>query len=402
MVKLKHEYIENTNPVKIFYIHECYLDDGSAQATHISELINNFPDTIIAHCIGPGPNNCINNYIKLPKVTPKPGQSIALRILWHALNEIMELGYILLLIHRYRPDIFIIRPSIYISPLVLSKIFNIPIILEINGLGVAERSISSERKTSYSIDNIIEKKMFKSSKKLIVVSPGIKHGLAKIYCLSLDKFITISNGVNTKLFRISNSEACKKEINLKLNFKYICFVGSFAPWHGLEHLVKAAPLILEKSPNTKFILIGDGRTKDSIKKSINELKLNNNFIFFDTVPHKKIPIYINACDVCVILKRKDIPGSPLKLREYMACGKPVVATKSPDFNILSENFAGILVDPENIIELSNAIIELLQNKDLCDNMGKNGRKCVVECYSWSKVASRVADVCYEVFINNKS
>lgn len=397
-----HEYTDNTNHVNLFYIHDGYINCGSAQATHISELINNFPDNFKLHCIGPGPDRFVKNYIKIPRIVPKYDQSMFLKILRHALDESLELSYLIILILRFRPDLFVIRNGIFISPFILSKIFNIPIILEINGLGVAERSISSEHKMLYSITNIIEKLMFKSSKRLIVVSSGIKHGLVDLYNLNLDKIITISNGVNTKLFTILNSEACKKEINLNLDSNYICFVGSFAPWHGLDHLVKAAPLILEKFPNTKFILVGDGRTKDSIKKSIDELKLNNDFIFVGTVPHKKIPIYINACDVCVILKRKDIPGSPLKLREYMACGKPVIATKSPDFNILSENFAGILVDPENIIELSNAIIELLQNKVLCDNMGKKGRKCVVECYSWSKVASRVASVCYEVFMDNKS
>ena len=400
MVKPTNKYTDKTNHISLFYIHDANIKEGSAQATHIVELINNFPDNIKAHCIGPDPNHPVDNYIKLPKVVAKPDRSIALKILWQALNEIMELGYLLLLIRRYRPDIFIVRSGIQIFPFISSKIFGIPIVLEINGLGVAERSISSGNKIFYRIVFLIEKKMFNSAKKLIVVSPGIKNALAEINNLNLDKFITISNGVNIELFTILNSEASKKKINLDINYKYVCFIGSFAPWHGLEHLVKAAPLILENIPNTKFILVGDGITKDSIKKLIDELKLNNDFIFFDTVPNKEIPIYINASDVCVILKRKDIPGSPLKLREYMACGKPVVATKSPDFNILCENFAGILVDPENSIELSNAIMDLLRNKDLCESMGKNGRNCVIECFSWSKVASRVANVCSEALKDN--
>jgi glycosyltransferase involved in cell wall biosynthesis len=91
-------------------------------------------------------------------------------------------------------------------------------------------------------------------------------------------------------------------------------------------------------------------------------------------------------------KKKDIPGSPLKLWEYMACGKPVIATNTEDFKVLEGYNAGILVDPEKPEEVADAITTLLKNKDLREEMGNNGRRYVVENRSWGAVAGEVEKV----------
>jgi glycosyltransferase involved in cell wall biosynthesis len=150
---------------------------------------------------------------------------------------------------------------------------------------------------------------------------------------------------------------------------------------------------LETQP--KFLLVGDGPMKEQIVQRVNDLHLTDNFIFIERVPYEEVPKYVNAFDVCVILKKKDIPGSPLKLWEYMACGKPVIATNTEDFKALEKYNAGILVDPEKPEEVADAIISLLKNKELMEEMGKNGRKYVVENRSWEAVARRVEKVMKE-------
>ena len=76
--------------------------------------------------------------------------------------------------------------------------------------------------------------------------------------------------------------------------------------------------------------------------------------------------------------------------------KVSVIPKKPLKNLLEESNAGIVVPPENPQELADAIIKLLQNKELREKMGKNGRKYVVENHSWESVAKRVAEVCEQV------
>jgi glycosyltransferase involved in cell wall biosynthesis len=122
-------------------------------------------------------------------------------------------------------------------------------------------------------------------------------------------------------------------------------------------------------------------------------------IFTGTVPYPKVPLYLNASDVCVapfVAGRNERMGvSALKMCEYMACEKPVVASRISGLEILEDNNAGILVEPESPSKLAQAILTLLQSKELRAQMGKNGRKYVVKNQSWENVARRIAGVFQE-------
>lgn len=85
--------------------------------------------------------------------------------------------------------------------------------------------------------------------------------------------------------------------------------------------------------------------------------------------------------------------SPLKLCEYLACGKPVIASRISGLEVLEEENCGFLVNPEDPQALAIRIIELLRNPELRHKMGENGRKYVVENRSWESVAKKVAQVC---------
>ena len=91
-------------------------------------------------------------------------------------------------------------------------------------------------------------------------------------------------------------------------------------------------------------------------------------------------------DVCVApfirVRNERIGLSPLKIYEYLACGKPVVASDIKGIgDLLRNSNAGIGVKPEDPVELANAIIKLLKNEKLRGKMGKNGRKIVINNYN---------------------
>jgi glycosyltransferase involved in cell wall biosynthesis len=289
------------------------------------------------------------------------------------------------------------QSGLNISPLIISKIFRIPFFVEANE---SLRSQSTMLSDTYNISKLqlriaylSEKINYKYSTKIFAVAEGVKYGIIKSYHISPEKVIVIQNGADTELFKPFNAKKMPLSFNYNINCKYIGFVGSFAPWQGLEYLVNSAPLVLSEFPNVKYVLVGNGALYRKIIELVNELGLKDNFIFVDTVPHEEIPKYINIFDVCVIFKDKDIPSSPLKLAEYMACGKPVIATNSEDFKILKKFNAGILVDPENSEEVRRAIITLLKDDSLRFNMGINALNYVVENRSW-KIAAQ--NIFYEI------
>ena len=242
------------------------------------------------------------------------------------------------------------------------------------------------------------KKALGFSDRIIAVTPGIKANLEKLYSIPGEKIVVVSNGANTSLFRPLEQEACRKELGLNSGIPYACFVGNLAPWQGVEYLVKAAPSILSRFPECRFLIVGDGIMKNELIELSKEFGVENRFIFTGVVAYERVPLYINASDACVapfiIARNAKIGLSPLKLYEYMACGKPVVASNiSGVSDALEASEGGIPVLPENPGELAEAILKLLANPDLRTKLGSKGLSYVTENYSWYSVAKQVDRVC---------
>jgi glycosyltransferase involved in cell wall biosynthesis len=245
---------------------------------------------------------------------------------------------------------------------------------------------------------LILKKALEFSDRIIAVTPGIKTNLESAYQIPGEKIIVVSNGANTSLFKPLEQNACRKELGLEYRTPYLCFVGNLAPWQGVEYLVKAAPLILSRYPECRFLIVGDGVMKNELLSLSKELGIADRFIFTGVVAYDHVPVYINASDICIapfILARNAKIGlSPLKLYEYMACGKPVIASSiSGVADALEASEGGISVPPENPEALAEAISELLENRELGVKMGSKGLSYVTENYSWYSVAKQVDRVC---------
>ena len=392
------ELQETVNEMKVDMLYDLQLEGHGAVTTHTMELFENLKK------IG----NEVDLFVPAKPKDAAPYKQASISLLpilniplLHGVSYqlVLFFYYLLYLIKHTKPDVIYARISMLtISPLMLSKLLKIPYVVEINGLGIDEMKLSNTSKLLIQLYKINEKLNYKHAKKIVAVTQGVKEGIKELYNIPDDKIAVIENGANTDLFRPMNREKARKELKIDDNCKYIGFSGAFSRWHGLEDLVKSAPLILKEVENTKFLLVGDGELKGQIVQTVSDLNLTDKFIFINRVPYEEVPKYVNAFNVCVILKNKDIPGSPLKLWEYLACGKPVVATNTQDFKALEEYNAGVLVDPEKTEEVADAIITLLKNKDLREEMGKNGRKYVVENRSWESVAREVEKVMKEAVL----
>jgi glycosyltransferase involved in cell wall biosynthesis len=292
------------------------------------------------------------------------------------------------------------------------------IIYELNGIPEDEKSLfkmkpaelsNSEKQEIFSFSDyyfssqtklkfFILKKALNLADKIIAVTPGIKANLERDYNIPGEKIVIVSNGANTSLFKPLDQEICKKELGLDPKLFYICFVGNLAPWQGIEYLVKAAPLILARFPQCRFLIVGDGVMKPELLKLSRELGVENRFIFTGVVAYDHVPFYINASDICVapfiVARNAKIGLSPLKLYEYMACKKPVVASDiSGVSDVLKASEGGFAVVPENPSALAEAILKLLESPDSRIKLGSKGLSYVTENYSWYNVAKQVEGVC---------
>jgi glycosyltransferase involved in cell wall biosynthesis len=327
-------------------------------------------------------------------------------LLWNLLKEVRLFLVALGTALRHKPDLVYRRHSIFNAECVLAKLFKVPLIEEVNGI-VVDEAKTSGRASRFSLRIIdrIERLNLRQADKIIVVTSKLKDLLRNDYKILEDKIVVIKNGANTKLFQPMDTTKARKELNLSQSNNYICFVGLLWQVQGVEYLIKVMPRILEECPNTQLLIVGYGPTKDELVKLAKGIGVSDWIIFTGMVSYNKVPLYINASNICVapfIRERNEKSGvSPLKIYEYAACEKAIVTSKLPGLEFIEQHKLGILVEPDSPDELAAAIMKLLREPELRRQMGENGRKYVVKDHSWESVARKVAEVCEQAIEERK-
>ena len=287
--------------------------------------------------------------------------------------------------------------------ILIAKLARCPVVTEINGSFSDEHGPNKTviHKLINNILRYISNQSILHSDQIVTVTLNLKKMIQDELNISSEKIIVITNGANLKLFHPAQKNLSCERLGLPGDFNYICFVGSLVSYQGVEHIIQAAPSILATFPDTRFLIVGDGPMKNEWVQLSHGIKVLDKFIFTGKVPYEKIPLYINASEICVVYKKPFKSGfSPLKLYEYMACGKPVVASNVDGFEILEQLKAGSLVKPEDANELAKAIIKLLKDRQLREIMGRNGIE-YVKTQSWEAVTRKVEKVCEGVISRYK-
>src|ERR1700716_840038 len=161
---------------------------------------------------------------------------------------------------------------------------------------------------------------------IVVVSPAFKDHLIRYWNVPPAKISVVENGVETDVFRL-DPEAMEVRKQLKLEDRFlICYIGTMGNAHGLETLIAAAEELKTALPNAAFLLIGEGAEKERIIDLASRRRLAN-IQFLGQQPRERIPAYVSAADVClVMLKKTELFKTVIqtKLLEYMACERPVI------------------------------------------------------------------------------
>ncbi|MGA2356099.1 MAG: glycosyltransferase family 4 protein, partial [Terriglobales bacterium] len=159
--------------------------------------------------------------------------------------------------------------------------------------------------------------------------------------------------------------------------------------HGLETLMDAAEELQTALPDAMFLLIGEGAERDRIVELAAARRLSN-VRFLGQQPRERIPAYISAADVCLVMLRKAELFKtviPTKILEYMACERPVViAVDGQARQIVEQAGAGVFVEPENSKALVQTIQQLAGDPAKRKQMGLKGRNYIVNNFSREKTA----------------
>jgi len=164
-----------------------------------------------------------------------------------------------------------------------------------------------------------------------------------------------SHGVDHELFRPTDRESARDDVGIGDDDPdlVVGFVGSFKPYHELEVLVRAVARLAADGVDVRLLLVGTGPAESAVRDLVAGLALRERTTFAGFVEHGSVPTYVVACDVLYGVIDPDHVGHPMKIYEYLACGRPVVAYDDPELSFVSRNDLGALVQsvsPETVAQ----------------------------------------------------
>lgn len=295
-----------------------------------------------------------------------------------------------------RPDVIYIRLSAgMVAPLVWSGIIGIPLFVEVNGIIGLEYLMGQNQvrdiRTWLKVQRIriVESLNLKEATGIVFVTDKLKEYYTQQYRIPQEKATVIRNGVDLEIFRPMDKQQSRCQIGVPEGPPLVGFVGSLAPWQGVDDAIWAMKILKERSVPCRLLIVGQGTEEARLRALVRELRVSDRVTFTGAVDLEVVPLYISACDFCLIPKRNLTSGvSPLKLYEYMACARPIVATDVPGLEVVAEVGAGINAKAGSPGSLADAIEELIHRKREWEDMGRLGRLYAETHASWQCIAER--------------
>jgi glycosyltransferase involved in cell wall biosynthesis len=173
----------------------------------------------------------------------------------------------------------------------------------------------------------------------------------------------------------------------------IGLAGSLKLRHGIETLLLAFRRLHTMVPNAHLLIVGDGPGQEELEKYAQGLDLNGMVTFTGGVPYDHLPHYIAAMDIAVApsVPSKNFYDSSIRLLEYMALGKPVVAGNLGEAQaMIVDGETGVLYEPGNAAQLAAALAKLALNEQPCHPLGEKARAWVQKEQTWENNAKQLA------------
>jgi len=222
--------------------------------------------------------------------------------------------------------------------------------------------------------------------------------------VSEERLRVIHNGVRPEQFAPDGEtrrhvDQARKRFALDGRFVLLT-VARLVPRKGHLAVLSALAALKPRIPNLRYLIVGDGPTKDQLQRTVRQLSLEDVVSFGGEVSDQERTALLHACDVFVmpnsdILRPDgvlDTEGFGIGFLEASACGKPVIAGKAGGApEAVSDGQTGILVDPASTTELEDAIFRLYSDGDLALRLGLEGKQRVEREFTWDGLTEKYLD-----------
>jgi glycosyltransferase involved in cell wall biosynthesis len=225
------------------------------------------------------------------------------------------------------------------------------------------------------------------SDRIIAVSSRTAEECRAEYRIPEEKVSVIYNGVDLTEF---NPQVSRTRIRNRFSLDgkpVILAVGCATIRKGMPYLLKSMMDLSEKMPDARLIIVGSNRYKDQMQLLSRDLGILQNVIFPGLVKREDLPFYYAASDVVVVPSTYE--AFPVVVLEAMASGRPVVASRVGGIpEAIETGLNGILFEPGNVAQLTEALVSLLKNESMRRRMGQEARHVAEARFDWNEVTNQ--------------
>lgn len=239
-----------------------------------------------------------------------------------------------------------------------------------------------------------EEQFIQQADKVITVSQEFVNEVIERTGVSKNKMVLVPNTIHKSFFE-------KAVIDNALVEKYknkfvILYVGDTGLRRGLLTAIDAIPLLKDSIPNLKLVIVGKNSQDVVLKKRVEELGITA-FVDFEGWQNVTLfPSYIKASSVCISPLIRNIQHDVAyanKLFQYMGFSKPVlVSNATAQKNLIEKVKSGLVHLEQDSNDFSKKIQQLFSNKEMCIELGSNGKKFVEEAFYWEKTSEKLIEL----------
>jgi glycosyltransferase involved in cell wall biosynthesis len=261
----------------------------------------------------------------------------------------------------------------------------VPIILEVNDSALVDRIRPLRLQAAA---RRVERFIWSSADAIVTITSYFRD-LIVADGVAARRVHVVANAVDEAAFRVppDGSEVRRR---CGLNDKLVVgYVGAINYWRRLDLLIAAFGAIAARHPSAHLLVIGDGPDRAALREALHSQGLGARVSFTGKLEHSDIAAHLGAIDVAVIPHSNDY-GSPMKLFEYMAAGKPVVAPWLPPIvSVIGDGDGGVLFPPLDLAGFTQALDAVLSDRDYRVRLGLRAREKALGEHVWRRNAEAI-------------
>jgi glycosyltransferase involved in cell wall biosynthesis len=314
-----------------------------------------------------------------------------------AVFELLQIAYNAVAWYRldravrdFRPDVVYERYALFgFAGRLVARRHRVPFVLEVN-TPYAQAWAKYYGLHLQRLARWLERATFRAADHVVTVT-RVQDGLLRELGVDPARITVSHNAIDPHWFDPQRRQEPGLRETLGVRGVVVGFVGTMNRWQGIPRFIDVIASVLSRFPDASFLFVGDGEFRPALEDQCRARGFVDRVVFAGRQPHARIPAFVAAMDIAVLLDSNSY-GSPMKIFEYWAMGKPVVAPAvAPVLEVMRDGETGLLIEPGDAAQLADRVVQLATDEALRRRLGAAGSAYVRAHHTWRNNAEQIVE-----------